>query len=315
MILIINNSCGRETLELVGKALELSKRFGDTAVLVIGWKLDCESVLDYGVDRLMVVEDERLERLNFEPTLRISKKIVEDLDPDIVLSPATTFGRTLMPALSATFRTGLTADCTDLFVDDDGEFVQVRPAIGGNVMAHIVIPDRKPKMATVRPGSFDLPKKRGRKENAKIEKLEFPDEYFESSIELLKFEKRVGVDLKKADVIVTVGKGLRKKENVKLAQKLAELVNGAVGATRAVVDAKWLSHDHQIGLSGKTVSPEVYLAFGVSGAVQHVAGMQSSKIVIAVNKDRYAPIFKVSDIGIVADAKMTLEEIIRRLES
>lgn len=319
MILILGNKVERSVLELIGKAINLSEKSGmKVGVFLIGGREleNAERLLDYGVDQVFVVSDERLERFVSDVYLRVSERIIKDMDPEIILSPADTFGRSLMPMIAAKLETGLTADCTELDFDEKGNFLQTRPAIGGNIMATIVIPNHKPKMATVRPRTFNIAKEIGRKKGAKLEFLKIPDEYFESNVRLLSFkEKRDEVNIQEADVIVAAGKGLRRKENMEIVRELAGLVGGAVGASRAIVDAKWISHDHQVGLSGKTVKPKVYIAAGISGAVQHIAGMQTSEMIIAINKDKFAPIFKVADIGIVADAKSTLEEIIRRLRS
>jgi len=215
-----------------------------------------------------------------------------------------------MPALAASFRTGLTADCTELDVDEKGNLLQTRPAIGGNVMATIVTPTHRPQMATVRPGVFEIVEHR----KDDVQFMEERIEDLSDRCQLISVEpKQAGARLEDAKIIVSVGKGVRKKENVEVAFKLASLVKGAVGASRAVVDARWLSHDHQVGLSGKTVKPRIYIAAGISGAVQHLAGMQTSEIIVAINKDRYAPIFKVADIGIVADAYWVLSELVQRL--
>ncbi len=319
MILILGNKMGRSVLELVGKAIQLSEKSGmKVGVFLIGGREleNAERLLDYGVDQVFVASDERLERFVSDVYLRISERVIKYIDPEIILSPADTFGRSLMPMIAAKLETGLTADCTDLDFDEKGNFLQTRPAIGGNIMATIVIPNHRPKMATVRPRTFNVARKIGRKRDAEIEFLKIPDEYFRSNVRLLSFkEKRDEINIQEADVIVAAGKGLRRKENMEIVRELAELVGGAVGASRAIVDAKWISHDHQVGLSGKTVKPKVYIAAGISGAVQHIAGMQTSEMIIAINKDKFAPIFKVADIGIVADAKSTLEEIIRRLRS
>ena len=319
MILILGNKMGRSVLELVGKAIQLSEKSGmKVGVFLIGGREleNAERLLDYGVDQVFVASDERLERFVSDVYLRISERVIKYIDPEIILSPADTFGRSLMPMIAAKLETGLTADCTDLDFDEEGNFLQTRPAIGGNIMATIVIPNHRPKMATVRPRTFNVARKIGRKRDAEIEFLKIPDEYFRSNVRLLSFkEKRDEINIQEADVIVAAGKGLRRKENMEIVRELAELVGGAVGASRAIVDAKWISHDHQVGLSGKTVKPKVYIAAGISGAVQHIAGMQTSEMIIAINKDKFAPIFKVADIGIVADAKSTLEEIIRRLRS
>ena len=316
MILVLDNKVGRNLLELVGKSLELSRKgLGEIHVLLIGHGFEnLEDLLEYGVKAVHVADHPSLRRFSLDPYLGISSEVVKRLDPEVVLAPATTFGRTLMPALAAFFRTGLTADCTELDVDEKGRFLQTRPAIGGNIMATIVIPKHRPKMATVRPRTFEVPSKVGRVSGSEIVPVELDETILKDRCKLLDFKpKDERVNVQEADVIVSVGKGLRRKENVEVAKKLAKLLGGAVGATSAVVDAKWLPHDHQIGLSGKTFKPKVYIAAGISGAVQHIAGMQTSEVVIAINKDRYAPIFKVADIGLVADAKSTLEEILRRL--
>ena len=319
MILILGNETGRSILELVGKAMNLSKKSRmKVGIFLIGGKNfeNVKDLLEYGVDRIFVVSDERLERFVSDVYLKISEKVIRDIDPEIILSPADTFGRSLIPMIAAKLETGLTADCTELDFDENGNFLQTRPAIGGNIMATIVIPNHRPKMATVRPKTFDVPKKIGKKRDAEVKFLKVPDEFFKSNMKLISFEeKKDEVNIQQADVIVAAGKGLRRKENMEIVRELADLVGGAVGASRAIVDAKWISHDHQVGLSGKTVKPKVYIAAGISGAVQHIAGMQTSETIIAINKDKFAPIFKVADIGIVADAKSTLEEIIRRLRS
>ncbi|HOJ89196.1 MAG TPA: electron transfer flavoprotein subunit alpha/FixB family protein [Pseudothermotoga sp.] len=311
MIGVVNNQIDKNTLELLGKANQMAVKIQTQVCLfIIGSKeLKVDHVKDYA-DLTVLMLSENFGRFSLYPFLINLEKAILKYRPSILLSPATTFGRTIMPALAARLRTGLTADCTDLDVDDKGNLLQTRPAIGGNVMATIITPNHRPQMATVRPRSFSVqPEKReGRVRIEEITELE-------DSCELIKIEKREpSAQIDQAQIVVSVGKGLRRKENTQIAEKLAQLVSGAVGATRSVVDAKWFSHDHQVGLSGKTVKPKVYIAAGISGAVQHIAGMQTSEIVIAINKDRYAPIFKVADIGLVADAYSTLEQIVKILE-
>ncbi|WP_041076023.1 electron transfer flavoprotein subunit alpha/FixB family protein [Thermotoga caldifontis] len=313
MIVVLNNRVDRNSFELLSKARKLAdKAFMKLVFLLISnSKKNIEELVRFGPDVVILALHERFERFSLDPFLSTSKKILEKYSPSIVLAPATTFGRTLMPALAASFRTGLTADCTELDVDEKGNLLQTRPAIGGNVMATIVTPFHRPQMATVRPGVFEIEEQKKRNTIFVEEPVENP----EDRCQLVRVEpKQAGAKLEEAKIIVSVGKGLRKKENVELAFRLASLVKGAVGASRAVVDARWLSHDHQVGLSGKTVKPKIYIAAGISGAVQHLAGMQTSEIVVAINKDRHAPIFRVADIGIVADASWALSELIRRLE-
>lgn len=313
MIFVLNHRVDRNSFELISKARKLADKVSTKlAFLLMSCSKDgVENLKRFGPDLIILALHERFKRFSIDPFLSASSKIIEKYSPSIVLAPATTFGRTLMPALAAIFRTGLTADCTDLDIDADGNLLQTRPAIGGNVMATIMTPSHRPQMATVRPGVFEMSECDERNTIILEEKID--DVY--DRCELLSVEsKEAGARLEEAEIIVSVGKGLRKKENVELAFKLAKLVKGAVGASRAVVDAKWLSHDHQVGLSGKTVKPKIYMAVGISGAVQHLAGMQTSKIIVAINKDKYAPIFKIADIGIVADACWALSELIRQLE-
>lgn len=313
MILVLNNRADRSSFELLSKSRKLADKASmNLAFLLMSHSKDgVEDLKRFGPDLIILASHERFKRFSVDPFLSVARKIVEKYSPSIVLAPATTFGRTLMPALAAVFRTGLTADCTDLDVDTDGNLLQTRPAIGGNVMATIVTPSHRPQMATVRPGVFEMVE--CEKNNVVV--VEEKIDSVHDRCELLSVEpKQSGARLEEAKIVVSVGKGLRKKENVELAFRLANLSRGAVGASRAVVDSKWLSHDHQVGLSGKTVKPKIYIAVGISGAVQHLAGMQTSEIIVAINKDRYAPIFKVADIGIVADAVWTLGELVRRLE-
>ncbi len=311
MIGIINNQIDKNTIELLGKANQMANKIQTQVfLLIIGpQNVDIDSAKDYA-DLTVLLLSKKFERFSLYPFLINLERIVLKYKPSILLAPATTFGRTIMPALAAKLKTGLTADCTDLDVDEKGNLLQTRPAIGGNVMATIITPNHRPQMATVRPKSFSIQPQKRKGMIKKEELIEVQD-----VCELVDVKTReASAQIDQAQIIVSVGKGLRRKENTQIAQKLAAIVNGAVGATRAVVDAKWFSHDQQVGLSGKTVKPKVYIAAGISGAVQHIAGMQTSEIVIAINKDRYAPIFKVADIGLVADAYTTLEQIVKILE-
>ncbi|AJC73682.1 electron transfer flavoprotein subunit alpha [Pseudothermotoga hypogea DSM 11164 = NBRC 106472] len=312
MILVLNNKIDRSSFELLSKARKLADKASMKLafLLMSNSKKDVQQLARFGPDMIVLAVHEKFNRFSLDPFLSTAKKIFAKYSPSIVLAPATTFGRTLMPALAASFRTGLTADCTELDVDEKGNLLQTRPAIGGNVMATIVTPTHRPQMATVRPGVFEIVEHR----KDDVQFIEERIEDLSDRCQLISVEpKQAGARLEDAKIIVSVGKGLRKKENVEVAFKLASLVKGAVGASRAVVDARWLSHDHQVGLSGKTVKPRIYIAAGISGAVQHLAGMQTSEIIVAINKDRYAPIFKVADIGIVADAYWVLSELVQRL--
>ncbi len=305
------------TLELTSKARELADRRGKDVTVVVLRGPSPEDVGDlfrYGADRVLLVEDERLASLNAEVHSRIVARLVEEGDPEIVLAPATTSGRTLLPAVAALVHTGLTADCTGLEVDDEtGLLLQTRPAIGGNVIATIRTPDHLPQMATVRPKTF--PASPLGERTGSVERPELEEALFESGVVCLE-EETVDdeeVDIQDLDVVVSGGKGLKRPEGFKLLRELADLLEGAVGASRPTVEAKWISYPHQVGLSGKVVAPRIYLAAGISGAVQHLAGMQTAETVIAVNKDPEAPIFRVADIALCGDLYEILPRLIEAL--
>ncbi|AEH50443.1 electron transfer flavoprotein subunit alpha/FixB family protein [Pseudothermotoga thermarum] len=310
MLMVISNKVDRNTIELLSKACELANRknFEVSLLLMSAIQEKLEQLKGYA-DNVILMISKQFEVFSLDPFLVNAEMVVRKYRPEIILSSATTFGRTLMPALAAKLKTGLTADCTELDIDEKGNLLQTRPAIGGNVMATIVTSTR-PQMATVRPKVFQINPPTKQKTKFIFEQPIFVAD----RCELIGYKVREEeAKIEEADVIISVGKGLRRKENLDVVYKLAKFVNGAVGATRAVVEAKWLSFDHQIGLSGKVVKPKIYIAAGISGAVQHLAGMQTSQTIIAINKDRYAPIFKVADIGIVADAYSILQQILEAL--
>ncbi|HOP24059.1 MAG TPA: electron transfer flavoprotein subunit alpha/FixB family protein [Defluviitoga sp.] len=286
-----------------GKGLAETLKVELTSIVLTNKIKDIESLIHYGADKVYYVENEKLEHFYPDTYTKILHQLVEEMKPEIILASATTKGRTLMPCLAARLRTGLTADCTDFEIEEETRsLIQIRPAIGGNVMAKIKTMTR-PQMATVRPKSKQpLPKDETRR--GEIIKKEFNEEMYQSRYEWINYKKDESIDqpIQQADVIIAGGKGLRRQENFKYLKEIAERLNGAVGATRAVVDMGWIDYSHQIGLSGKTVSPKLYIAVGISGAVQHIAGMSTSKYIISINKDPEAPIFKVSDLGIVGDA-------------
>jgi electron transfer flavoprotein alpha subunit len=210
--------------------------------------------------------------------------------------------------------TGLTADCTELDISDEGLLLQTRPAFGGNVMATIICPNKRPQMATVRPKVMKPEKRDGHQ--GRIIAAVLPEECFKSRIEVLEVipEKDQTAKLTEADVIVTGGRGLRKPENFSLIEDVAQLFGGAVGASRGAVEEGWIAPSHQVGQTGRTVAPTLYMAVGVAGAIQHVVGMQGSEIIVAVNKDPHAPIFDVVNYGVVADLFEFLPALIRRLK-
>jgi electron transfer flavoprotein alpha subunit len=302
------------TMELASKARYLADSLQeDVSVLLMYHRLAENPGLlaGYGADRILCVNDERLGLFNQEIQSQILEEIIRRRAPRIVLAPATTAGRTVMPAVAANLGTGLTADCTGLEIDNEtGQLLQTRPAIGGNIMATIRTPEHRPQMATVRPKTFPVPEpSQGRR--AEILHPSLPEKVFKSRIEPLGFEEtgEEDVNIQDRDVIVSGGKGLKKPEHFAMLRKLASLLDGGVGASRAAVDNRWIGYPYQVGLSGKVVSPKVYMAIGISGAVQHLAGMQTADFIVAINKDPEAPIFKVADLGLCGD----LFDIVPRL--
>ncbi|TET99748.1 MAG: 4Fe-4S dicluster domain-containing protein [Candidatus Stahlbacteria bacterium] len=261
-----------------------------------------EELIAGGADKVIVVRDNSLHHFLPEPYTNILLYIINKYKPTIFLAPSTTQGRALLSRTAASIYTGLTADCTGLSVDEEGNLIQTRPAFGGSVKAKIITPNTRPQMATVRPKVFSPLPKNPEKAGEIIEET-IPSEKLKS---VSKFESWISdetslISIEDADIIVAGGRGLGKEENFKFLFELAELMGAAVGASRTVIDEGWIPYSHQVGQTGKTVAPSIYMAFGISGAIQHLEGMRSSDFIVAVNKDPEAPIFKVADIGIVAD--------------
>jgi len=299
--------------------------------LGLGLGGSAREIIERGADVVYLVDDPALGW--FLPRLyaRALERLIRSEMPEIVIAAATTSGRTLMPIVAAKLGTGLTADCTELDIDTEERLLlQTRPAIGGNVMATIKTPQARPQMATVRPKSArPLPRDAGRVGRVIEVRLDEADcgaaecaaascgARCEHGLEAVLGSVRdttQEVNVQDAEVIVTGGKGLKNKDNFRMIEELASLLGAAVGATRDVVDLGWISYPHQIGLSGKTVAPRVYIAVGVSGSVQHLAGMQTAETIIAVNKDKDAQIFKVADFGIVGDLFEVVPEMIEKIK-
>ena len=303
-------SCGRKLAD------DLSRKL--VAVVISGnFDLEKAKILSsYGADRIIVVEDEKFKNPTDEMYVYVLEELARKYKPEIILAGATNFGRSVIPQLAASLRTGLTADCTELSIDKDKKIlIQTRPAFGGNIMAEIVCERRRPQMATVRPKVFEKIKN----ENSSLCERIFPEidwSKFFPKTKLIKKETKAfeGANLQDADIIVSGGRGLKKKENFSLIFELAKLLNAAVGASRAVVDAGWIPYYHQIGQTGKTVAPKLYIACGISGAIQHIVGMKSSKVIIAINKDKDAPIFDIADYGIVGDLFEIIPRLIKKLK-
>ncbi|MBP6333621.1 MAG: electron transfer flavoprotein subunit alpha/FixB family protein [Aminivibrio sp.] len=307
------------TFELTGKARDLADTCGGmvTTVLLSGGLADApEVLLRSGADRLMTVEHPVLSMYNQEAEVKVLAHILRQERPDVVLAPATTSGRTTLPALAAELETGLTADCTGLEMDPEtGLLLQTRPAIGGNVMATIKTPVRRPQMATVRPRTFRAPDCSNALPRGEVTRPEIPPELFESRVVNLGIERAEdgGSNIQDLDVVVSGGKGLKRPESFRMLEELAALLGGGVGASRPAVEAKWMGYPHQVGLSGKVVAPKVYIAAGISGAVQHLAGMQTAGYVVAVNRDPDASIFRVADLGLCGDLFDILPRLTERI--
>src|SRR5450830_793059 len=304
--------------ELLAWGRELAdKRSTTLASVVLGHNVKgkVESLIQHGADVVYVVDHPGLEHFTPDVHAAILEKLVREFMPEIFIASATTYGRTVMPVLAARIETGLTADCTLLDIEQDtGLLIQTRPAIGGNVMATIKTPEHRPQMSTVRPRS-KKPLSKDESRKGKIVVKEYPDELYVSKVKFIEFikDETIALPIQEADTIVSGGKGLKDAKNFKLLHELADLLNSSVGASRQAVDMGWIPYSHQVGLSGKTVSPRLYIAIGISGAVQHLAGMSSADVVVAINNDPDAGIFRVCDFGIVGDIFEILPVFIERL--
>ena len=273
-----------------------------------------EQAGNYGADKVIVVSGDGLPA-DRAASARVLAYLAAQSRPEIILASATAFGRAVMPYAAALLKTGLTADCTGLSIDrKTGLLLQTRPAIGGNIMATINTPEHIPQMATVRPRTFRIPAPESRL--AGVEIASVPDEVVKRTVTTVGFKKFNENDatLQERDVVVAGGKGLRRAAGFELIAKLADLLGGGVGASRPAVEMKWAAYPHQIGLSGQVVSPKVYIAAGISGAVQHLAGMQTAGKIIAINRDSEAQIFNVADIAICGDLYDVIPRLIEKIE-
>lgn len=289
------------------------------ASVVLGSELnrsELQELILRGADKVYLVENPILEDFLVEPFSNVMGYLIEKYQPEIMIAGATTTGRTVMPYLAVRIHTGLTADCTGLDIEEEtGNLLQTRPAIGGNIMATIKTPEHRPQMATVRPKSTKpAPRVEGRE--GEIIEVEAPQELLKSRTEILDFRstEEDEANIQDADKIVSGGRGIKKAENFELIREFAEKLEAAVGASRDVVDRGWISYPHQVGLSGKTVTPKLYVAVGISGAIQHLAGMKTSDNIIAINNEPEAQIFQVADLGIVGDLFEVVPAIIEELE-
>ncbi len=327
----VDNKISGIALELLGKARDLAKDLDtDVTAVLIGSDVKglADELAEYGADKVIVVDDPELKEYRTEPYTHALASVINEFKPDIVLVGATAIGRDLGPRVSARVATGLTADCTVLEIGDfplnplpnqeqkHGQLLMTRPAFGGNTIATIACPDNRPQMATVRPGVMQ---KIEPIVGAKANIVEFnpgftPDNKY---VEILEVVKSVSdtVDIMDAKILVSGGRGVGSKENFKLLEDLAAVLGGTVSCSRAVTDSGWLPRDLQVGQTGKTVRPNVYFAIGISGAIQHVAGMEESDIIIAINKDEDAPIFDVADYGIVGDLNKIVPQLTEAIKA
>ncbi len=320
-------------LELLGEANKLAKDLGSDVTAVLAGS-DIKGLADelaaYGADKVIVIDDPELKEYRTEPYTHALAETISKFKPEIMLVGATPIGRDLGPRVSARVATGLTADCTQLDIGDfplkavpgkeaeqkHNQLLMTRPAFGGNTIATIACPNNRPQMATVRPGVM---KKLPKDASHKAEIIEFNPGFKPNGnyVEILDIVKSVSqaVDIMDAKILVSGGRGMQSPENFAILEELAEVLGGQVSCSRAVVDAGWKPKDLQVGQTGKTVRPNLYIACGISGAIQHLAGMEESDIIVAINKDEYAPIFDVADYGIVGDVFKIVPELTKTLKA
>ena len=306
-------------LELIGEATKLAKDLGEQVVAVLlGSNITdkAQELIQHGADKVVVVDDPMLEKYATEPYAKAITAVIKACEPEIVLYGATSIGRDLAPRVSARVHTGLTADCTKLAINEETKLLHMtRPAFGGNIMATIVCKNHRPQMATVRPGVMAaLAKDETRTGEVVNFKVDFvPADMNVEIIEEVK-ETKKAVDITEAKVLVSGGRGIGSADFVPVLQEAADVLGGVVTGSRPVIEAGWLDKDRQVGQTGKTVRPDLYMACGISGAIQHVAGMESSEVVISINKDDNAAIFSVSDLGVVGDVKVILPKLVEALK-
>mgnify|MGYP001107970994 FL=1 len=327
----VDNEISGIAYELLGKGKELAASLETEVVAVlIGYQVKdlADKLAEYGADKVIVVDDPELEVYRTEPYAHALASVINQYKPEIVLVGATAIGRDLGPTVSARVATGLTADCTVLEIGDfplnpipgqeqkHNQLLMTRPAFGGNTIATIACPDNRPQMATVRPGVMQkidpIP-------GAKAVVEEYNPGFTPNSryVTIKEVVKAVSdtVDIMDAKVLVSGGRGVGSPENFKILEELAEVLGGTVSCSRAVVDSGWKPKDLQVGQTGKTVRPQIYFAIGISGAIQHVAGMEESDIIVAINKDEDAPIFDVADYGVVGDLNKIVPQLTAALKT
>ncbi|MCX5710727.1 MAG: electron transfer flavoprotein subunit alpha, partial [Candidatus Omnitrophica bacterium] len=305
--------------ELLGKAHELSKKLNcEVSGVLIGNKMEDQlnELFFRGADNIYLVEAPELANFQDEPYTNILVELIKKYKPEIVLCGASAIGRSLISRVAINIKAGLTADCTGLDIDPDKKILlQTRPAFGGNIMATIISPNYRPQMATVRHKVF-APMDAVKSRKGKVIRESFDSRLYFSRTKLIDIIEEIEstVNLAEADIIVSGGRGMGSPENFALIKELAQVLGAAVGSSRAAVDAGWMPYSHQVGQTGRTVAPKIYIACGISGQIQHLVGMQSSKIIIAINKDPEAPIFRVATYGIVWDLFQIIPALTRKFK-
>ena len=305
--------------ELIGKARELANDLGQDVVAVLmgsGVEAVAGDLAKAGADKVIVVDDPMLAEYVTEPYAKATTAVIKANDPEIVLFGASSIGRDLAPRVSARIHTGLTADCTKLEIDPETKLLNMtRPAFGGNIMATILCADHRPQMATVRPGvmqALESCDKVGEVEKFAVEFT--PADMNVEICEVVKTDKK-SVDITEAKILVSGGRGLGSAEGFAQLKDLADVLGGEIAASRAAVDSGWIEKDRQVGQTGKTVRPDLYVACGISGAIQHAAGMEESEFIVAINKEESAPIFGICDLGIVGDLNKVVPALTEQLKA
>ena len=306
--------------ELIGTANELAKDLKvDVSAIIVGHNVEhlCQEAFNYGANKAYLINDPVFHHYRTKPYLKALCYLIRKYKPEIILMGATGLGRDLAGAVATELQAGLTADCTGLSIDENRNLLQTRPAFGGNIMATIICDRTRPQMATVRPHVMPLPVYTSNRsgeiinEDIQLDKADL----ISKIIDIISKKDAKDVDIAGAEFIISGGRGMLAKENFALLQELADEIGGVVGSSRSAVDAGWMPYERQVGQTGKTVRPKIYIACGISGAIQHLVGMQNSDVIIAINRDKDAPIFQVATYGIVGDLFEVVPALIKEIRS
>ena len=306
------------TYELIGKARELAAVIHHPVYAVfMGSNIadKCEELLHYGIDKVFVYDDPQLDRFKIEPYTAVFEDFINKNKPTAILVGATTVGRQLAPRVAARMRTGLTADCTVLEMDENTDLGQIRPAFGGNIMAHIMTPNNRPQMATVRYKVMNAPERQA-EASGEVEMCEIAPEKLAARVDVLGIvKKEQEKTIEASDVLVVAGRGVKKEEDLHMIEELAALLGGQMACTRPMVESGWVDAKKQIGLRGRTVRPKLIITCGVSGAIQFVAGMNHAECIVAINKDEKAPIFKTAHYCLHGDLYEVIPRLIEKIKA